>query len=117
MVVSERVDRWVLLLAYTLATVLSQCAHDHGARPSPSTAHAEAGRDGLGPVIADHDEATAPTHHDGCVACRFLSETPAHQFDLPSFCRVVAEAARLAPSPTPRAGSVIRPSCRAPPLG
>lgn len=116
LVARPRVERWVLLLAYTLATVLSQCAHDHGLRMGPPSDHAGAVGGG-DPSIVAHDEPTAAAHHDGCVACRFLSENQAAEHIEPAALFVLSEDAPLPPSATPRSGPSPRPSCRAPPLG
>lgn len=116
MFVGRRNARWGLLLAYLSAMVFAHGAHDHGHPALWATSTAESSGDGPSWSHADQDEATSRTHHDGCAACRFLSESQVFEalhFDAsPLLVGAAASFLPLAYSD----GSVLRSTCRAPPL-
>lgn len=116
MIVRLRIARWVLALAYTMATALTPCAHDHGSQPSCATEHFGAGSDDPHPRVTSHPESISDSDAHGCVACRFLNENQATQGLGPGLPPSLIVDASLSPYPSPRAGPLVRPTGRGPPL-
>jgi len=98
-----------------LATVFAQCAHDHGHRVVGATNHATSIDDVPLWSSAD-DETMVGTSHDGCAACRFLSENQTVESIQPEPSPHVVGEATLDIPVAYAGGSTSRSTCRAPPI-
>ena len=110
-----RTTRWWLALAYALATVLSQFAHDHGRQPDPEAARATAHCDSSLPHVADDPAPRLDDPRDHCLACQFRATHLAWMIMAPTPDDPVVVAPIDLASPSPLLGSILRPVSRAPP--
>jgi hypothetical protein len=110
-----RANRWWLALAYALVTVLAQGVHDHGTEPADAAA--EVGADCHEPLA--HVERARPSARphglEHCLACQYRANPhdalPA-SVPLP---QAHVDLTQTTSAPSPRPGSLLRSTSRAPP--